>query len=176
MSKAIFIGSTTHTSSWLDNCLKSLKGFSKYPIICVINDDFELGKLRWIYDNTTVDEIFLMHDTVEIKDLSLFDIIFQDVKSVAITDRPCAYGMFMGKYLRSVLNKMEIPITKTKLEAVEQEILFNNRYVEISGGAQILFPGMEDSQTFEYKFGRNNKILENEFLKKYKGTWSRSMI
>lgn len=175
-SKIIVIGSTARTGNWLANCLLTLANFSKYPVIAVINDDFELGKLKWAYDNTKADDIFLMHDTVEVKDASIFDTIFSYSGSVAITNEPCPFGMFFGKYERRVLNRLEIPTTKTKLEAVEQEMEFNTKYASLAGDYLVICPELRNQQVFEEKFGRTNMILENRYFKKYKGTWSRSQL
>lgn len=172
---AIVIGSTTKTSDWLDNCLKSFGDYKKYPIIVVVNDDFELGKLRWVYENTLIDDIFLMHDSVEVKDPSFFDTVFESQKSVAITNHPCPFGMFFGKYQRKYLDMIDIPETKTKLSAVEQEMVFNGNYASVADYF-VLFPEFKNQPVFEQKFGRKNMVLENRCLKKYKGTWSRGQL
>lgn len=173
--KIIIIGSTTKTSQWLDMCLKSFGAFDEYPILVIINNDFELGKLRHAYYHTDAEEIFLMHDSTEVKDTSIFKTIFDNPLSVAITDNPCPFGMFFGKYQRKVLDKIVIPETKTKIEAVEQEMEFNTNYGN-NCTYTVQCPELRNSDVFEEKFGRNNMILENKYFKKYKGTWSRSQL
>jgi hypothetical protein len=177
MNQAIVIGSTTRTKNWLQNCLSSFGKYDKYPIIVVVNDDFELGKLKWAYDNTNLDEIFLLHDTVEIKDTSIFDIAFKDNigSSFAMANQPVYMGMFMGKYRREILSQMNIPITKTKLEAVMAEMSFNSEYAGKEQRKAIIDNPIHDGNIFEEKFGRTNMILENKYLKKYKGTWTLEM-
>lgn len=176
--KAIVIGSTTKTKDWLENCLNSFGCYDKYPIIVVVNDGFELGKLKWVYDHTDVDEMFLLHDTLEIKDVSMFEEAFEECqgKSYALSDHPTYMGMFLGKYRREILDKMEIPITETKAEAVDQEELFNRRYSELEPYKVVVDPPLVNGNIFEEKFGRKNMVLENEFVKKYKGTWCRAMV
>lgn len=175
MEKVICIGSTTKTSHWLANCLASFGNYKEYPIIVVVNDDFELGKLSWVYHNTNVEDIFLMHDTVEVKDPTVFRRIFESPISVSITNEPVPFGMFFGKYKRQILSRLCIPETKTKLEAVEQEILFNNKYAALCDH-EVICPELRNQPKFEFKFGRNNMVLENQYFKKYKGTWSRNQL
>lgn len=173
--KIIVIGSTTKTTQWLESCLKSFGSYDKYPILVVINNDFELGKLRYAYNHTDAEEIFLMHDSTEVKDTTIFDMVFDNPISVAITDNPCPFGMFFGKYQRKTLDRIHIPETKTKIEAIEQEMDFNQLYAN-SGEYIVQCPELRNTDIFEEKFGRKNMILENQYFKKYKGTWSREQI
>jgi hypothetical protein len=69
---------------------------------------------------------------------------------------------------------------KDKWSAVLQEQYFNQEYFKVSNPV-ILFPPKtfdkgNKENNYEMKFGRNNQILENEYLKKYKGTWNPNMI
>jgi hypothetical protein len=178
MNQGIVIGSTTQTKDWLQNCLNSFGKYDKYPIIVVINDDFELGKLKWAYDHTDLDEIFLLHDTMEIKDVGLFDEAFEQCagKSYALSDHPTYMGMFLGKYRREILRLMDIPITKTKREAVLQETDFNQRYAQLEPFKVVCDPPLRNTDIFEDKFGRKNMVLESEFVRKYKGTWCWEMV
>jgi len=176
MKQVIVIGSTTRTKDWLQNCLNSFGNYNKYPIIVVVNDDFELGKLKWVYENTDIDEFFLLHDTVEIKDTSLFDLAFNYEGSFALSKQPVQMGMFLGKYRREILNKMIIPTTKTKMEAVMQECAFNQEYSILEAKMATIFKPLVNTDVFEEKFGRNNMVLENDYIKKYKGTWSLEMV
>lgn len=176
MNKAIVIGSTTRTKNWLENCLSSFGKYDKYPIIVVVNDDFELGKIKWIYDFTNLEEFFILHDTVEIKNTELFDLAFEYEGSFALSNQPVPMGMFLGKYRRCVLDKMSIPITKTKMEAVLQECAFNQEYAKLETKMATIFNPIVNTDKFEEKFGRNNMILENDYIKKYKGTWTLEMV
>lgn len=175
MHQAIVIGSTTQTKDWLENCLNSFGKYSTYPIIVVVNDDFELGKIKWVMDNTNLDEFFLLHDTVEIKNTSMFDIAFQTPGSFALANQPVYMGMFLGKYRREILSQMQITPTITKRQAVLAEIEFNNRYAQLEPSQHSIAQPLHDTDIFEDKFGRKNMILENPWIKKYKGCWSIDM-
>lgn len=175
MKQAIIIGSTT-SSHWLENCLKSFQGYTKYPIFVVINNDFEVGKILDVVNYMDLDEFFLFHDTVEIKDPSFITTAFEIEGSVSLCDDPTTFGMFIGKYRREILETMNILPTTTKKEAVLAEMIFNKDYCSRESKLTTLFPEFRNSNVFEEKFGRKNMVLENEYLKKYKGTWSWDMV
>lgn len=170
MKQAIIIGSTT-SSPWLENCLKSFQGYDKYPIIVVINNDFEVGKILDVLKYTDLDEFFLFHDTVEIKDPSFITTAFNIEGGVSLCDHPTTFGMFIGKYRREILETMDIVPTLTKKDAVIAEMKFNQDYCSREPKLYTLFPDFQNTNIFEEKFGRKNMVLENEYLKKYKGTW-----
>lgn len=140
--------------------------------------DFELGAIRHMFYNTDIDEFLLLHDTCEIKDNKLFDIVFDQYegKSVALANHPCIFGMYLGKYRREVLNMMYIPKAHNKIEAVEYEMTFNTEYCKLDGDVKLLDNPLHDTDVFIEKFGRKNMVLENDLLIKYKATWNRSMV
>lgn len=175
MRQAIVIGSTTRTKDWLQNCLNSFGNYKDYSIIVVVNDDFEMGKIKWVYDNTNLDEFFLLHDTVEIKNPDIFDAAFEYQGSFGLSTQPVPMGSFLGKYRREVLAQMTITPTKTKLEAVLAEIDFNKKYLQLEQNYTTCDEPLHDTDVFETKFGRNNMILENTWIKKYKGCWDIEM-
>ena len=84
--------------------------------------------------------------------------------------------MFLGKYRREILNQMSIPLTKTKMEAVLQECAFNEAYSRLEPKMATIFNPLVNTTIFEEKFGRNNMILENDYIKKYKATWALNMV
>lgn len=178
MKQAIVIGSTTKTKHWLENCLNSFGDYRGYPIMVMVNNDWEIGKIKWVLEYTNLDEFFLLHDTVEIKDPILFDIAFKTNagKSFALSGSPAYMGMYLGKYRREVLSQIEIPSVATKKEAVDQEIAFNQRYAEKEQNKEMIEQPLNNTNIFEDKFGRTNMVLENFYIKKYKGTWSYDQV
>jgi len=61
-----------------------------------------------------------------------------------------------------------------KRDAIRHEIDWHKRYVEVAGNPQVLFPELTDANSTrqEERHGRTNLVLENDYLVKYKGTWS----
>ena len=196
------IAIVTHHSNWdmLKNLLKSIKGYTKYPILIVVNeakatpkalldeikdyrvilnnqDGFELGALRRILEQTKYEEILLLQDSCEVKDVRLFDMVFQTPGSVAIS---FGFMSYMGKYERKVLLSVRMPITLTKTESVRQEGQFNRLYLANCERFRVLFGTFGFSSykgnRFEHSFGRKNLVSENEYLINRKGTWSSKQL
>ncbi len=188
--KAIVFLTHIDRKQWIENALKSLEGYTKYPIVvlvngcsqinwnlgckivCTDNNFFEAGGLQTLLKYTDIDEFVYLHDSVEIKDTELFDKIFSTPNSVALSAR---LMMFMGKFKRDILNKMDIPMTKTPVESVLYEDRFGREYCRLDKDIEWLDP-VSDTKIFDSKFGKNVMILENKYLKKYKSKWNMSMV
>ncbi|MCH9739509.1 MAG: hypothetical protein K0U38_01520 [Epsilonproteobacteria bacterium] len=175
MQQAIVIATTPSTNPFLQNLLYSINGYDKYPIIILSDYNYELGKIKFMVEHIDFDEFLLLHDTCEIKDTSLFDIVFKLMsgKSVSLSTSPSPCGSYLGKYRREVLEKMTIPKISSKLETVDQEEIFNRSYPD---EWHYLKPTLKNSNIFVNKFGKDVMVLENKYLIKYKSTWTRSQI
>jgi hypothetical protein len=195
MKQIIIIVTDSNRQEYLDNCQKTIK--TNYPVIVICNNkqkinspfeviykdktNFTFSAFDYIKENK-IDEAFILHDSCEIKDNILFPLVFEQFKgsSVAISNYPVLFGMFLGKYRYEVLKDMLIPKVSDKLSEVKQEVTFNRLYAQKEPNKHLLFVDFADKPdewaVYETKWGRKNKILENEYLKKYKGTWHRSMI
>lgn len=154
---------------FLDDLLKSLEGV-KYPVKIYENDPdnsrFELGVLQKALDEFD-DDVFLIQDSCEIKDLSLFDKAAQHTGGLALCHRFMSY---LGKYKREILRQMEIPIVTDKESAIHHELHWNSDYMSRDPNFMYLDP-MSDNDQREEKHGRVNMILENQWIKKYKATF-----
>ncbi len=196
MNKGIVIITHWRNSVWFENLLYSLNDYDKIPIYVVTtdysranndykewistlkvrvlideSDSFELGAIKKILYDTDLDEILLLQDTCYIKNYAIFDLIFQE-GSVGFEEN---YLSYLGKYERKILETMDIPDIRNKEQSVKAEGDFNKEYVK-RANPKILFPGFGwehyNKARFEYKFGRKNLVCENDYLIKYKGTWS----
>lgn len=193
MKQAIVI-LTVENSPFYNVCINSLKeykDYEKYVVImgctrvhyidgfnvtCENGDYFETGAMRHMM-NTDVDEFFLLQDSVVVKDTEIFDIAFKEHKgkSVSVAGQYCS---FLGKYRRDILKNLEIPFVETKQASVDAEHFFNTTYTKADNPIVLdeFFGWEEYDSRFEEKFGRLNKVFENKWLIKYKGTWSPDMI
>lgn len=171
MKQAIVIATTPSPSDFLPNLLRSMEGYDKYPILVVSDYGYELGKIKFIYEHTDIEEFFLLQESCEIKDTKLFDMVFEKYKGKSVSVSPHLQS-YLVKYRRAILDKMEIPVVKSKIESIEQEYEFNKQYKEKDSSLNILFPDLGDKDVFEEKFGRTNMVIENKYIKKYKGTWT----
>jgi hypothetical protein len=151
-----------------------------YPLIYAQHTDWETGVIAYIHTIFQPEHFIYLHDSIEIKDTTLFDLSFKHPNSVYYFHRFMSY---MGKYKRTTLNKIQITQSYSKQQAcinedkdaLEQYNSFMWQYFKIET-PHWLFPGLNDTNIFEEKFGRKNMILENQYLKKYKGHWNWSMI
>jgi hypothetical protein len=173
MPKAIVICTTPSTNDWLNNLLNSIDGYDKFPIIILSDYGYELGKINFIHKMTCITDFFLIQDSIEIKDPSIFEKGFNYTGSVAWDSGLKSY---LGKYRREILDKCHIPLPKTKMDSVVFEETFNLEYLSNEPKKWILHDNFSRADKFETKFGRTNMVLEDEYLKKYKGTWCRAMV
>lgn len=195
MTQCIAIITHIENKLWLDNCLNSFGSYRDYPIVVVVNqsnkyptkllpedveiirnkrDGYEIGALEMVLKKTSYDEIFLMQDTCEIKNTALFNEIFtRYTGGVGLSPR---LMMYLGKYRRTHLEKMRFPKITSKIESVEQETRFNDEYIRLDSDYSVFHQPLFDNDKFEERFGRKNMVLENDYIKKYKGTWSLDMI
>lgn len=165
----IAIGSSPDRSDWLQACSGSI---GREHII-ISNWGYELGKIRWLMDNTTADRFLFLQDSWVVKTSDFFTLLEDTQGSVALTQDPYFFGCFAGVYERTVIEQIGVPTISTKLEAVESERYWHESYVAEAGEPTVLFPDLTDKNATEVRFhnGRENLILENDYIIKYKGTW-----
>lgn len=170
----IVVGTTPGREQWLKQCLASIE----HPVLVLSDFTFELGKIKWIFDNTTIERFMFLQDSVVIKNQNLFDLLFQDKGSIALTNDPSVYGMYLGIYEREHLAKIDIPIPKSKKEAIEFEMSWTATYCQAAKNVRIALPDLADRNAVkkEIVFGRENLVLENDFLIKYKGNWGQLVV
>jgi len=172
---AVVIATTPGREELLANCLKSLTNYRSLPVIVVsdmVNYSYELGKIRFIYQHTDIENFLLLHDTCEIKDPSFIDQVFAYPDSVYLSNSPCPFGMYLGKYKRKVLKQLNIPIVSSLEGAIDQEIKFNCAYMGHDLKSKLLFTDFEDCSRFEMKWGMKRMRLENNYLIKWKSHWN----
>ncbi|MEA2037296.1 MAG: hypothetical protein U9O94_07320 [Nanoarchaeota archaeon] len=175
MQQAIVIATTPDSTPFLQNLLFSISGYDEYPIIILSDYSYELGKIKFVMEHTDFDEFLLLHDSCEIKDTDLFRVVFDEMKgkSVSLSKSPRPVGSYLGKYRRSVLEQMDIPIINSKMESVVQEEDFNRSYPD---KWYYLPQSLRNSDVFIDMFGKRVMVLENNYLKKYKSVWRREQI
>ncbi len=194
----------THTSrvdTWLSDCLNSLnfhylvtvlfqgekpeestteRLLGTFPSIVVAWHElngYDPGALVYAVEEHVEDDVFVLHDSCVIKDNSLFDLAFikHAGKGVALSTHPTTFGMFLGKYRYDVLKDLPKPLAQNKYHGIELEESWNRLYCQADPPV-VLFNDFNDKDIFETKHGRKNMVIENKYLKKYKGAWNRSMV
>jgi len=163
------IGSSPDRQGWLADCSASL-GRS---YIAVVNYGFELNKIRWVMDNTKLDRFLFLQDSWQVKSPAFWDLLDQFEGSVALTRDPYFFGCYAGVYERHIIERVGVPSVKDKAHSILLEIDWHRRYVEVGGEPKVLFPELTDANATRIveRHGRQNLVLENEFVVKWKGTW-----
>lgn len=166
----VVVASTPGREGWLSECLASID-----CEVFVIRQPgtWELGKIKWLYENTNFDRFLFLHDSVIIKDQAFFDKMFEHPGSVSVTSDPGIFGMFMGVYTREHLCRVELYSPVTQRDSIRAEVEWTRGYAAAAGEVPVVFPEFRDSTNkgFVEHHGRVNMILENDYLRKYKGTW-----
>lgn len=172
--KAIIIATTNGREQWLEQCLESLEGYTRYPKLVTMSGDWELGKIKNASESMVIDEFIFLQDSMVIKDYKWIDEAFDYHGSVSIGWRP--FFMYLGKYKTDILRSIEIPKVNNKLDAVNYEYTWPLEYIKADPSTKHIFTDLTDTNIFLEKFGRMNMVLENDQLIKYKGTWSLDMV
>ncbi len=167
MKDIVVIATSPGREQYLEELLSSVSR----PVIVVSDFGFELGKIKWIYENTNCDRFLFLQDSIVIRDESLFDQVFENKGSACIMDVPKCLGSYMGVYERSVLSKIEIPRIQTKEESIRYEIEWTQKYIaECDNFGHPVLIQQKELESVR-RFGRENFLYVNQYYEKWKGDW-----
>ena len=183
----IVIATTPETQVWLKEALEHLRGVP-YKIMLVGNkgwlptegdiniandwNGYELGAIE--HGARFFKEFVFLHDTVFVKDTSLFDKVFAKEGGVALCKN---FMCYLGKYNSKVLQEIGIPRVEKKMEGAIHEVQWNQKYMKADPAWSYFEEVLPiNTDKFQDKNGRKNMIVENNYLIKYKATWDPSMI
>ena len=118
------------------------------------------------------DEFILLQDSVMIKDSSLLKKMLESPNSVWLSK----WGQnYFCKYKSKILRQIPIEIN-SKEDSIYWERQLHEDYRKLEVPEIMLDGCLDNTEVFEESYGRNNMISENEYFKKYKGTWDISML
>lgn len=188
MKRGVVITTSEATKDWLPECLDSFK-MAPYSVLVVGNGGFipqipehlKNGDIQVVTNEhngwevggiargaEVFDEFVHLMDTCKVKDVSMFEIMFEHPGSVCLCP---GFFSYLGKYRSSVLNDIGIPVISDKEEAITAEYLWNRKYLEQDLLTAQFFPELPITTTiFEEKHGRMNMVCENPYIIKYKAT------
>ena len=163
----IVIGTSPGRESWLSECLGSIA----FPTVVVSNFGFEIGKLRWIMDNSTIERFVFLQDTVKILDNKIFEILDKVDGSVSLMDVPGRFGSYLGVFERKTIEAVGLPEVASKSDSIFFESHWTAQYV--MGCKKISNLDGLENQLIENQFknGRNNLVYRNKYFEKWKGDW-----
>ena len=162
ISRGIVITTSLYTNAFLPELLKSIEE-TQYPIYVHTNTEenngWELAGIQAGKDN--YDEFIHLMDTCVVKDISLFDKLFEIEGNVFLTEGKYHY---MGKFVSDTLPP--IPKISTKGEAIEMELRW------FRDSCKYFRPNLPvHTDIFEEIHGQRRMLLENDYIKKWKGTF-----
>lgn len=178
VQQAIVVATTWGRERWLYNCLGTLHQSAYAVIDPILRAKGELDHIKWILAHTRLDEFLFLHDSCELLNPALLDLAFKKYqgRSVGFCESPLKFGTFLGKFRRAVLERMHNwPDVNCKVDAVHAERWFAQEYLRIEPDAPLITPTLHDRDFYTEKFGRLNMVLENQYLRKYKGHWTMEM-
>lgn len=163
MRKGIVITTSDYTKEFLPACLNSLKT-APYEVFVQDNGaegGYELAGIAT--GKNLFDEFVHLMDTTEIKDVSLFDKLFDMPGHVFLTEGGYHY---QGKFVSNDLPM--IPRINSKKEAIDAELYW------LGNKPRTYFkPDLPvHTDIFEEIHGQRRMRLENDYLIKWKGTFS----
>lgn len=174
--KGIVITTSEYTKDFLQPCLDSLKG-TKYIILVVSNGQYKPNLpegVNYIINSwngweiagiqrgkETFSEFVHIMDTTLIKDITLFDKLFEIEGNVVLTKGNFHY---MGKFVTSELPNL--PRVHDKVTAIMLETTWLNgfKFTEFDPDLPV------HSLVHEEIHGMNRMRIENDYMVKWKGT------
>ena len=165
MKDVIVVATSPGREDWAKDCSESIKK----PHIIVSYYGYELGKIKWFYEKTNFDRIIFLQDSVVIKDPGIFDRIKDTAGSICLHHERQHMSCYLGVYERSVLAEMDIPVIRTKNEAVDNEWGWVESYLQKTEVTCFDYNANGNFGAVETRHGRDNLIYSNDFLIKYRG-------
>lgn len=167
MKEAIVVSTSPGRAHWVKDCLGSIS----VPALVVSGGGFELGKIKWVYENTNIDRFIFLQDSIVIRDNDLLMSVFDTNGSACLMCDPDHMGSYMGLYERETLNKIDIPSISTKGDAILNEIDWNKKYIEACDNFSHPINIEHDMLQGVFKHGRENLLYVNSLYEKWKGNW-----
>lgn len=170
MRVAVTVGAVSEDSPWLADCLASLEG-CRWPVVAHITRDWELATIGWAAER--YDEFVFLPESTVVLDQSILDECFERWAGRSVnlgTAQGLAFRMYLGKYRGEVVRALTVPVVRGKEEAIMYEVTWCVAYAHADEYVSLGGP-LEHTDVREERHGRTNMVVENEWLRKWKGTW-----
>lgn len=174
MRVAVAIGATKLGSPWLADLLDSLRD-CRWPIEVNVTANWELATIGWAAER--FDEFIFLPESTVVTDPSFIDRCFTEHKGAGVnlgTAQGLKFRMYLGKYRAVAVNAIGVPVVHNKAEAIGREVDWCIKYAnyERENGRLVSLGGpLEHTDVREFRHGRTNMVVANEYLVRYKGTW-----
>jgi hypothetical protein len=153
---------------------------TKYPLIITNHDGFQLDALRKTFERTPFDEIFFLNDTMVVKDNFVWNMIFDGTEGKTVSFHP-EFQMYLNKYRRDIVEQVPFPEINSRYDDIEKgEGFWNWAYRDLDPDFimfdPLLDPNPDIAENHEFKYDRDNIVLENKYFKKWKSVWNINML
>jgi hypothetical protein len=176
VSVPIVISTGRGRGAWVMDCLDSIDRGD--VTVALSGTGGELGAIRMIYQQTTWPRWLMLQDSCVVKDSRLFGLVDEVDGPLLVAPHP---SMYLAVYERKLLDLLTIPDVPAGIDrevGIAHETSFMGaydaaHYTTYGADLPVLFPEFRDGAATrqEWRHGRNNLVLENQYLAKYKGTW-----
>lgn len=167
MKQGIVVGTAPGRENWIKDFLESIK----VPCIVLTVNGYELGKIKWVYENTDLDRFIFLQDSLVIRNNDLLQSVFDAPGSACLMCDPDHLGSYLGMYERSVLQRVGIPDALNKSDSIRFEWEWTKTYYNAC--ENFSHPIELNQQTVHtvMKHGRENMLYVNDLYEKWKGDW-----
>lgn len=167
---AIVIGATHPDSPWMTDLKASIPLAAPAEVWASITPKFELSSIRWASER--FEEFVFLPESTLVLDPTVFDRCFGEFAGMSVDLANQPDTMYLAKFRSAAVH--DVPEVHDKLEAVRYEREWMGAYLaaeEAAGKLAHLGRPMLHSNVFEERHGRLNMVVENEYLRRYKGAW-----
>lgn len=166
----VVIGTWEGREQWSEWCRFSLLQSGYQGNIHIVKSPhYEVGCLALAAEVVKGDRFLFLQDSFEVTSREFWDYIPEG--SSWLFGRPVMYaGVYETEVVRRIIG--EYPLSDDKRTAIHRETLFCDHYTRVTGAPSIWPDVTDDTALGEAeRFGRNNLVLGNAFVRKWKGTW-----
>ena len=167
MKQAIVVGTAAGRSHWLADAMASLD----VEVVALSTTGFELGKIRWMYENTNFDRFIFLQDSLVIRNQQLLAKVFEAEGSACLMCEPRCLGSYLGLYERKVLDRCGIATAETKKDAIRFEVEWTAHYIAHCDSFTHPVPIHHQMSQTVMRHGRENLLYVNDLYEKWKGDW-----
>lgn len=165
----VVIGTNPERGDWLKDCLASIRATSKNRRVLIHRDGgYELTALRVGIERFP--KFLFLHDSCEILDRGFWDIVDSSEPTWLFGGPPMYLGIFNSSYLAAAIEDAPYGYDITKRVSINWEGHLPERL-----SMSTLWPEVHDGTSYmQNRHGRENRVLENMYLRKLKGNWGQT--
>ena len=167
----VVISTSPGREVWVQEILSSINR----PCVVVSDFGYELGKIRWVLENTTAERFVFLQDSVVVRDESFIDLLFEAKGSSCLMCTPKCLGAYLGLYERKVLEITGVPFCNSKEDSIRFETEWTAKYIENCSEFNHPLPILQKKFHTLRKFGRENLVYVNDYYEKWYGNWGESV-